>query len=112
MRSFARMSAVSADSQPSEFLISLARNVVTNGYQATHSNDVLEQTEYLKLVHRYLSQARELERLAGPDHFIVVATCDSAETGELLKVLGFRMRGGCGSEVVLGKPRSMRRVHS
>lgn len=101
MRSFARMAAVSADSQPSEFLSSLARNVVTNGYQATHSNDVLEQTEYLKLVHRYLGQARELEKLAGPDHMIQVASCDSAETGELLKVLGFRMRGGCGAEVVL-----------
>jgi hypothetical protein len=101
MRSFARMAAVSADGQPSEFLASLARNVVTNGFQATHSNDVLEQTEYLKLVHRYLSQARELEKLAGADHFIQVASCDSAEAGELLKVLGFRMRGGCGSEVVL-----------
>jgi hypothetical protein len=101
MRSFARMAAVSADADPDEFLPSLARNVVTNGFQATHSNDALEQTEYLKLVHRYLSQARELEKLAGPDHFIRIAACDSAETGELLKVLGFRMRGGCGSEVVL-----------
>jgi hypothetical protein len=101
MRSFARMAAVSGDIDPVEFLPSLARNVVTNGYQATHSNDALEQTEYLKLVHRYLSQARELEKLAGADHFIQVATCDSAEAGELLKVLGFRMRGGCGSEVVL-----------
>jgi hypothetical protein len=101
MRSFARMAAVSADSDPIEFLSSMARNVVTNGYQATHSNDALEQTEYLKLVHRYLSQARELEKLAGPDHFIKIAACDSAETAELLRVLGFRMRGGCGSEVVL-----------
>jgi hypothetical protein len=101
MRSFARMAAVSGDIEPQEFLPSLARNVVTNGFQATHSNDVLEQTEYLKLVHRYLGQARELQKLAGPDHFITIATCDSAETGEVLKVLGFRMRGGCGSEVVL-----------
>jgi hypothetical protein len=101
MRSFARMAAVSADIDPAEFLPSLARNVVTNGYQATHSNDALEQTEYLKLVHRYLGQARELEKLAGPDHFIQVANCDSAEAGDLLKILGFRMRGGCGSEVVL-----------
>jgi len=101
IRSFARMAAVTADGDPAEFLPSLARNVVTNGYQATHSNDALEQTEYLKLVHRYLSQARELEKLAGSDHFIKIATCDSADTGELLKVLGFRMRGGCGSEVVL-----------
>jgi hypothetical protein len=101
VRSFARMAAVSSDSDPSEFLSSLARNVVTNGFQATHSNDALEETEYLKLVHRYLSQARELDKLAGPDHRIKIATCDSADTGELLRVLGFRMRGGCGSEVVL-----------
>ena len=38
---------------------------MTNGYEASHSNEALEQTEYLKLVHRYLSQARELEKLAG-----------------------------------------------
>jgi hypothetical protein len=101
LRSFARMAAISPDVEPSETLLALARNVVTNGYQAAHSNDALEQTEYLKLVHRYLAQARELEKLAGPDRVIKIATCDSAETGELLKVLGFRMRGGCGSEVVL-----------
>ena len=51
--------------QPERILPALARNVVTNGYQASHSNEALEQTEYLKLVHRYLSQARELEKLAG-----------------------------------------------
>ena len=101
LRSFARMAAISADTDPNELLSSLARNVVTNGYQAAHSNDALEQTEYLKLVHRYLSQARELDKLASADHFIKISACDSAETGELLKVLGFRMRGGCGAEVVL-----------
>ena len=37
---------------------------MTNGYQASASNDSLEQTEYLKLVFRYLSQARELDKLA------------------------------------------------
>ncbi|HEV2689083.1 MAG TPA: hypothetical protein VGV35_11025, partial [Bryobacteraceae bacterium] len=55
----------------------------------------------LKLVIRYLSQARELEKLAGPDKIIKIETCESAQTGELLRVLGYRMRGGCGSEVVL-----------
>src|SRR6202011_1036181 len=79
----------------------LARNVVTNGYQASHSNDALEQTEYLKLVHRYLSEARELEKLGGADKTIKVETCESESAGELLKVLGSRMRGGCGSEVVV-----------
>ena len=65
LRSFARMAALSPDSDPADVLPALARNVVTNGYQASHSNEALEQTEYLKLVHRYLSQARELEKLAG-----------------------------------------------
>ncbi|MGH9658144.1 MAG: hypothetical protein ACRD96_06340, partial [Bryobacteraceae bacterium] len=61
----------------------------------------LEQTEYLKLVHRYLSQARELEKLGGAERVIKVETCESASAGELMKILGYRMRGGCGSEVVL-----------
>ena len=64
-------------------------------------NEALEQTEYLKLVVRYLSQARELEKLAGAGKFIRIETCDSTETGDLLRVLGYRMRGGCGSDVVL-----------
>jgi hypothetical protein len=101
LRSFARMAALSPDLGAEDMLPALARNVITNGYQASGSNDVLEQTEYLKLIVRYLSQARELEKLAGPDGAIKIETCDSSQTGELLRVLGYRMRGGCGSEVVL-----------
>ncbi len=101
MRSFSRMAAIAPDIRPEDVMPAVARNVVTNGYQASHSNDALEQTEYLKLVHRYLSQARELEKLAGAGKVIKVDTCESPEAGELLKILGFRMRGGCGSEVVL-----------
>ena len=101
LRSFARMAALSPDADPSDILPALARNVVTNGYQASHNNESLEQTEYLKLVHRYLAQARELEKLAGETHTIKIDTCESPAAGELLRVLGFRMRGGCGSEVVL-----------
>jgi len=86
----------------------LARNVVTNGYQAASSNEALEQTEYLKLVIRYLSQARELAKLAGADGAIKIETCESAQTGEILRVLGYRMRGGCGSEVVLETVNAMR----
>lgn len=100
-RSFARMAAISGEAAPEDVLPALARNVVTNGYQASHSNDALEQTEYLKLVHRYLTQARELEKLAGESRVIKIDACESATVAELLKVLGFRMRGGCGSEVVL-----------
>jgi hypothetical protein len=79
----------------------LARNVVTNGYQASHGNEALDQTEYLKLVHRYLSQARELEKLAGPERVLRIESCESPRASDLLRILGYRMRGGCGSEVVL-----------
>jgi hypothetical protein len=101
LRSFARMAAMSADTKPEEILPALARNVVTNGYQASHSNEELEQTEYLKLIHRYISQARELEQLAGGKKVIEVPNCESPNGAELLRILGFRMRGGCGSDVVL-----------
>lgn len=101
LRSFSRMAALAPETSPDDVLPSLARNVVTNGYQASGTTDVLEQTEYLKLVFRYLSQARELEKLADSTGTIKVETCDSTQTGELLRVLGYRMRGGCGSDVVL-----------
>ena len=101
LRSFARMAALSPELKPEDLLGALARNVVTNGYQAASSNEALEQTEYMKLVVRYLSLARELDRLSGDQKIINIQTCDSTETGDLLRVIGYRMRGGCGSDVVL-----------
>jgi len=101
LRSFARMAAISTDVSPEDILPAVARNVVTNGYQAARGNEELEQTEYLKLVHRYISQSKELERLAGDKKVIEVPACDSPNVAELLRILGFRMRGGCGSDVVL-----------
>ncbi|MBK5292800.1 MAG: hypothetical protein JJE04_14135, partial [Acidobacteriia bacterium] len=98
---FSRMAALSPDLKPEEMLPALARNVVTNGYQASNSQEALEQTEYLKLVFRYLSQARELEKLAGPTKDLRIETCESKETAELLRLLGYRMRGACGGELVL-----------
>jgi len=100
LSSFARMAALSPDLAPEELLPALARNVVTNGYEAS-GNEVLQQTEYLKLVIRYVSQARELQAMAGQGRKIVIPTCDSEETGNLLKILGYRMRGSCGSDLVL-----------
>jgi len=101
LRSFARMAALSTDLHPDDLLSALARNITTNGYQALGSNELLDQTEYLKLIVRYLSQARELAKLAGDKKAIHIETCESSETGDLLRILGYRMRGGCGSEVVL-----------
>src|SRR5207248_2683638 len=45
LHSFGRMAAISNDINQDEVLPAIARNVVTNGYQASHSNDALEQTE-------------------------------------------------------------------
>lgn len=101
LRSFNRMAALSPDLPADEILPALARNVVTNGYQAANSSEGLEQTEFLKLVVRYLTQARELAKLAGDAHKIQIDQCESTITGDLLKILGYRMRGACGAEVVL-----------
>jgi hypothetical protein len=101
IRPFARMAAISPEAAEDEVLPALAHNVVTNGYQASHGNEALEPTEYMKLVRRYLSQARELDKLAGDGKVIRVASCDAPEVADLLRILGYRMRGGCGSEVVL-----------
>ncbi len=98
---FARMAALAPDLNSDDVMTALTRNIVTNGYQAISGGESLEPTEYLKLVLRYVSQAREIERLSGDSRKIEIQNCDSAVTGELLKILGFRMRGGCGSDVVL-----------
>ncbi len=102
IRSFARMAALAPDLSPGDLLPALARNIVTNGYQASASAESLEQTEYLKLVIRYMSQARELEKLASANKGqLKIETCESTQTADLLRILGYRMRGGCGSDVVL-----------
>jgi hypothetical protein len=101
MRSFARMAAIPQDADPADVLPALARNVMTSGYQTGHGSEAIEPTEYLKLVYRYLSQARELQALAGPGNVIRIEKCESPAVADLLRVLGYRMRGGCGSEVVL-----------
>ncbi len=100
LASFARMAALTPDLSPEELLPALARNVVTNGYEAS-GNEALQQTEYLRLLIRYIGQARELQALAGKDQKIVIPNCDSEQTGNLLKILGYRMRGSCGTDIVL-----------
>lgn len=101
LASFARMAAFTPELEPDDILPALGRNVITSGYRVTASYEGLQPTEYMKLLVRYLSQARELDTLAGDDKFIRITQCDSSETAELLRVLGYRMRGACGSEVIL-----------
>ena len=100
LSSFARMAALAPDLAPEELLPALARNVVTNGFEAS-GNELLQPTEYLRLLTRYIGQARELQALANKDRKIVIPNCDSSQTGDLLKILGYRMRGTCGADIVL-----------
>ena len=101
LNSFLRMAALSTDLRLEELLPALARNIFTGGYRATGGPAGMEPTEYLKLIMQYLSQARELEQFAGADNSIDVPACESMETAQLLKILGFRLRGECGAGAVL-----------
>jgi hypothetical protein len=93
LRSFLRMAGISQKIAPEEVLPLLARNVVVMGYP-----DFKEKpdtpSEFLLLLRRYLTQARELQRLAGPEGVIRVSSC--AEAGPLLGILGYRLREACG----------------
>ena len=95
------MAALSPDLPAEDVLSGLARNVVTNGYQATSGSDSLDQTEYLKLVFRYMSQARELEKSRPTRTMSSRLRLANRRKPRISRVLGYRMRGGCGAEVVL-----------
>lgn len=88
LRSFLRMAGISQQISPREVLPLLSRNVVLQGYRGNR------KTEFLILLTRYVRQARELASLAGPDSTIRVSNCEDAK--ELLRVIGYRPRPGCG----------------
>lgn len=89
LRSFLRMAGISQQISPDDVLPFLAWNVSTIGYQ---SND--HPTEYLILLTRYVTQARELANLVGGDGVIRVSDCSNA--AQLLHILGYRMAPSCG----------------
>lgn len=93
LRSFLRMAGISQQAPLDEVLPLLSRNTYLLGY------DESTQTEFLRLVNRYLHQARELQILAGTNGTIHIANCIDA--GTLLKVLGYRLRQGCGHKDAL-----------
>ncbi len=90
LRSFLRMAGISQQISREDVLPLLARNAYATGYL----NGV--PTEYLRLVDRYLHQARELEMLAGSTGTIHVANCAEAEP--LLSILGYHARPACGQK--------------
>ncbi len=93
LRSFLRMAGISQQAPPDQVLPLLARNTYLLGYNES------TQTEFLRLLNRYLHQARELQILAGANGTIHVDNCNDA--GTLLKVLGYRLREGCGQQNAL-----------
>ena len=101
LNSFRRMAALSTDMQVEETLPSLGRTIFTGGYHASRGSGALEPTEYLKLLKQYLTQARELRAFAGSNGAIDIAECESTETAQLLKIIGYRLRGECGPGAVL-----------
>ena len=90
LRSFLRMAGISQQIAPEQVLPLVARNAFSTGYV----NGV--PTEYLRLLDRYLHQARELQMLAGSNGEIKVSNCAEAE--QLLSILGYHARPGCGQQ--------------
>lgn len=93
MRSFLRMAAVSQQVTPDQVMPLLARNIEVQGYDAG------KPTEYLLLFNQYLSQARELSKLAGSEQVIHVPKC--ADAKPLLEILGYKYRQACGPNAAL-----------
>jgi hypothetical protein len=93
LRSFLRMAGISQQVPPEEVLPLLAQNIFQRGYESNNP------TEFLVLLSRYVRQARELQTLAGPSNTIRVANCDDA--GTLIRILGYRLRQGCGQKDVV-----------
>ena len=86
LRSFLRMAGISQVVPPEEVLRLLSRNAYLLGYEEG------TQTEFLRLLVRYLHQARELQILAGTSGTIQVASYPDAAT--LLKVTGVPAAAG------------------
>ena len=90
LRSFLRMAGISQQITSEDVLPLLARNAFATGYLNG------SPTEYLRLLDRYLHQARELQMLAGSSATIHVANCAEAEP--LLNILGYKARPACGQK--------------
>jgi hypothetical protein len=82
------MAGISQQVSPDQVLPLLAYNVYTLGFEDNR------QTEFLRLLARYVEQARQLQELAGSGGVIHIGGCSDA--GPLLDVLGYRVRGDCG----------------
>ncbi len=90
LRSFLRMAGISQEIGPPDVLPLLARNVSVWGYEEGR------ETEFLRLIVRYVHMARELRRMTGPDGALRVANC--AQASQLVHVLGYQFEKPCGQK--------------
>lgn len=90
LRSFLRMAGISQEIGPPDVLPLLARNVSVWGYESGR------ETEFLRLIVRYVHMARELRRMTGPDGELHVANCGDALP--LVHVLGYEFEKPCGQK--------------
>ena len=90
LRSLLRMAGVSQKAQPADVLPLIARNVYQHGFNGS------VPSEYLKLLRRYIDQAKQLDALAGPKHQLRISGCD--DSGKLLEALGYRLSNACGNK--------------
>jgi hypothetical protein len=84
------MAGISQEVSPEEVLPLMARNAYLRGYRSG------KPTEFLVLLTRYVSYARELQLFAGADHTIRVANCDDAM--KLIPILGYEFDQTCGQK--------------
>jgi hypothetical protein len=92
LRSLERMAGISQQAPPDRILPLFTRNVYVQGYVGWQNSG--QPTEFLILLGRYLNQAQELAKQAGPDGVVHVSGCAEAEP--LLRILGYRLRQECG----------------
>ena len=90
LRSFLRMAGISQEVSTPNVLPMLARNISVWGYENGH------ETEFLRLIIRYVHLARELRRMAAPDGKIHVANCNDALP--LVHALGYDFQKPCGQK--------------
>ena len=94
LRSFLRMAGISQKVSTEEIVPLLARNIYVQGYIGWQDRG--RPTEFLVLLGRYVNQARELQTLTGADGTIHIEDCQHGEA--LLRILGYRLNGGCGND--------------
>ncbi len=88
LRSFLRMAGISQKIPPDEVMPRLAHGIALAGYKGG------TETEFLRLLDRYVHLARQVQTFSDANGTIHIAGC--ADANRLIEVLGYKSRGTCG----------------